>query len=331
MSHSTNRNDLAVPSGHTEETVMMMNSSTESHQSSGAAVPEQRPPQHNTNSRMNRPEEALPRDEETPARNVFDTTERSMEFMELHAGENSTTSDSSQQEEEVIHFTDPPTREQPQQLQQNNLQNPSLSQSARKIDDSPSSSMSRRRDKPASMNTAVSFESSQHSHTTTNSTTRQRRPQANHRRGSILMNQSSGTNSQEEQKSLTKNQSNRTRYDEGIKNKKMDEIKAKRQSSIGVSIEEQEIAVRSVPEGGCKDSLDSVVSSLKVIFVFMLSKETYVTIALSMLSTCYFYFMNKDDDEWDGGGIPFVLLGVAVVIPTIKYVLERNMKSRQFL
>jgi len=114
----------------------------------------------------------------------------------------------------------------------------------------------------------------------------------------------------------------RYRYDETISQTKSRAIQELRHmaSDNKQSIEDQEIEVRRVHDGGCGDTWDSIFSSLKVIFVFLLTKETYATMVLASASTCYFYFRNHDDGDWDGGGVPFVLLGVAVVIPTMNLI-----------
>jgi len=106
----------------------------------------------------------------------------------------------------------------------------------------------------------------------------------------------------------------RYRYDETISQTKSRAIQELRHmaSDNKQSIEDQEIEVRRVHDGGCGDTWDSIFSSLKVIFVFLLTKETYATMVLASASTCYFYFRNHDDGDWDGGGVPFVLLGVGM-------------------
>ena len=114
--------------------------------------------------------------------------------------------------------------------------------------------------------------------------------------------------------------SQRHKIDQKVHAKLLSNRKEKRYQSRQVTIEDQEFELRKYNDTNCRTSLDSLVSSLYVIFLFLLTKETYLTMALSVATTCYFYFENKDDSLWDGSGIPFILLGVAVVIPTIHLV-----------
>ena len=56
-------------------------------------------------------------------------------------------------------------------------------------------------------------------------------------------------------------------------------------------------------------------AALKVMFYYLITLETIVTCLLTVGLTLYWYTTYKDDEDWEGGGMDFILLAFAVTSP----------------
>ncbi|CAB9526641.1 protein Hydra magnipapillata [Seminavis robusta] len=81
------------------------------------------------------------------------------------------------------------------------------------------------------------------------------------------------------------------------------------------SLEELEARVRQGVPNEFVTSILSIWASFKVLFIYLVTIETYIALAGSIGMTCYWYFTHKDNTTWDGGGLSWVLVGFAVVLP----------------
>lgn len=99
------------------------------------------------------------------------------------------------------------------------------------------------------------------------------------------------------------NNSVRAKYDDKLRNKLKKHVLSHREQFQDETIEEQEVRVRQENARTPMDFFTSIGASIMVLFVFLFTKETYLTLFLSVGSTCYFYFQNVSalDSRLDRG------------------------------